>query len=172
MSGRPLRVAHLVSHPIQYFAPLCRELALRPEIDLTVFFYSDATAGAFVDVGFGRSVTWDTPLLDGYRYRFLPSAGRTDISGRFLKRPNWDIVREIARGRYDVLWVHGYAHLTTWIALVAARLRGKHILIREEQTLLPRRPWFKISIAILNPCSSMPAPSGSRPTYLPGSAAP
>lgn len=140
MSGRPLRVAHLVSHPIQYFAPLYRELALRPEMDLTVFFYSDATAGAFVDVGFGRSVTWDTPLLDGYRYRFLPSAGRTDISGRFLKRPNWDIVREIARGRYDVLWVHGYAHLTTWLAVAAARARGMRVLIRDEQTLLHTRP--------------------------------
>ena len=26
----PFRVAHLVSHPVQYFAPLYRELARRP----------------------------------------------------------------------------------------------------------------------------------------------
>ena len=136
----PMRVAHLVSHPIQYFAPLYRELARRPEIDLTVYFYSDATAREFVDEGFGRPVTWDTPLLDGYEHRFLPSAARTDISGRFLKRPNVDIVREIASGRFDVLWVHGYAHLTTWLAVAAARARGMRVLIRDEQTLLHSRP--------------------------------
>lgn len=137
---RPVRVAHLVSHPIQYFAPLYRELSRRPEIDLTVYFYSDATARAFVDAGFGRAVTWDTPLLEGYAHRFLPSAARTGISGRFLKRPNLDIVREIASGGFDVLWVHGYAHLTTWLAVAAARWRGMRVLVRDEQTLLHRRP--------------------------------
>ena len=138
---KPIRVAHVVSHPIQYFAPLYRELASRPEIDLTVFFFSDATAGEFVDEGFGRSVTWDTPLLEGYRYRFMRSAARTPISGGFLRRPNCDIVREVASGRYDVLWVHGYAHLTTWLAVAAARARGMRVLIRDEQTLLHSRPF-------------------------------
>jgi hypothetical protein len=50
---QPVRVAHLVSHPIQYFAPLYRELTERPEIELTVYFYSDATAREFRDAGFG-----------------------------------------------------------------------------------------------------------------------
>ncbi len=153
MSSRPLRVAHLVSHPIQYFAPLYRELASRPDIDLTVFFYSDATARDFVDPEFGRSVTWDTPLLDGYRYRFLPSASRTDLSSRLLKRPNWDIVREVASGGYDVLWVHGYAHLTTWLAVAAARARGMRVLIRDEQTLLHSRPLHKRLVKSLVLCA-------------------
>src|SRR5438876_367452 len=56
MPGSVVRVAHLVSHPIQYFAPLYRELARRPDIDLTVYFYSDATVREFYDVGFGRRV--------------------------------------------------------------------------------------------------------------------
>ncbi len=136
----PIRVAHLVSHPIQYFAPLYRELARRPEIELTVYFYSDATAREFVDAGFGLAVTWAPPLLEGYEHRFLPSAAHTDISGRFLKPPNLDIVREIASGAFDVLWVHGYAHLTTWLAVAAARARGMRVLIRDEQTLLHGRP--------------------------------
>jgi glycosyltransferase involved in cell wall biosynthesis len=135
-----VRVAHLVSHPIQYFAPLYRELARRPEIALTVYFYSDATAREFVDAGFGRAVTWDMPLLEGYDHRMLPSASRTDISGRLLKRPNLDIVGEVVSGEYDVLWVHGYAHLTTWLAVAAARAFGMRVLIRDEQTLLHPRP--------------------------------
>jgi glycosyltransferase involved in cell wall biosynthesis len=139
MSGRPISVAHLVSHPIQYFAPLYRELARRPEVDLTVYFYSDATAREFRDEEFGQRVTWDRPLLDGYRYRMLASASRTDISGRFVKNPNWDIVREVMSPGYDVVWVHGYAHLTTWLAAAAARWRGTRLLVRDEQTLLHGR---------------------------------
>ncbi len=135
-----VRVAHLVSHPVPYFAPLYRELAGRPEIDLTVYFYSDATLREFADAGFGRPVAWDVPLLDGYRSRFCASASKTGIADAFLRRPNWDIVREVASGRYDVLWVHGYAHLTTWLAVAAARVRGMRVLIRDEQTLLHPRP--------------------------------
>jgi glycosyltransferase involved in cell wall biosynthesis len=135
----PLRLAHLVSHPIQYLAPLYREIASRPEVDLTVYFYSDVTSREFHDSGFGRPVAWDTPLLDGYDARFLPSATRTGIAGPFIRRPNLDIVREIAAGGYDALWVHGYAHLTTWLAVAAARARGMRVLIRDEQTLLHGR---------------------------------
>jgi hypothetical protein len=75
------------------------------------------------DAGFGRTVTWDRPLLEGYRYRLLPSASRTDISGKFIKNPNWDVVRDVMFGRHDVAWVHGYAHLTTWLAAAAALAR-------------------------------------------------
>ena len=82
-------------------------------------------------------------LLEGYRWKLLPSAKRTDISTRVLKQPNWDIVREIAGGGFDVLWVHGYAHATTWLAVAAARARGMRVLIRDEQTLLHGRPAHK-----------------------------
>ena len=142
--ARPVvRVAHLVSHPIQYFAPLYRELARRPDIDLTVYFYSDATAREFYDAGFGRAVRWDVPLLEGYRARICRSAAMGDLPGGFFGRPHGDIVREIGVGRYDVVWAHGYAHLTTWLALGAARARGAGLLIRDEQTLLHGRPWYK-----------------------------
>ena len=143
MTGSPVRVAHLVSHPIQYFAPLYRELARRPEIDLTVYFYSDATARAFRDPGFGREIRWDTSLLDGYRWKFCRSARGRNIPDGLGMRPHLDVVREVSSGHYDVLWVHGYNHITSWLAVAAARARGTRVLIREEQTLLHGRPWYK-----------------------------
>ena len=66
------RVACLVSHPIQYQAPLFRYIAARPGVDLTVFFLSDFSVRAYRDSGFGVDVKWDVPLLDGYRHEFLP----------------------------------------------------------------------------------------------------
>ena len=143
MSIRPVRVAHLVSHPIQYFAPLYRELARRPELDLTVYFYSDATAGRFHDPEFGRSVEWDVPLLEGYKWKICSSARGRPLAQRFFEPPNWDIVREVVSGAYDVIWVNGYSQPTTWLAWAAARLRRKPVLVREEQTLLHPRSWPK-----------------------------
>jgi glycosyltransferase involved in cell wall biosynthesis len=138
-----LHVAHLASHPIQYFAPLYQELGRRPEIDHTVYFYSDATLTQFHDKEFGREIQWDTPLLDGYKSKFCSSALRKGIRGGLFQRPNWDIIRETAFGKYDVIWIHGYAHPNTWLAAVAASIHGTKILIREEQTLLNGRPWYK-----------------------------
>jgi hypothetical protein len=68
-----VRLAYLVSHPIQYQAPLLRRIAQEPDIDLTVFYGSDFSVRGCKDEGFGVGVKWDIPLLDGYRYEFLPS---------------------------------------------------------------------------------------------------
>jgi glycosyltransferase involved in cell wall biosynthesis len=138
-----IRVAHVVSHPIQYFAPLYRELATRPEIELTVYFYSDASACQFYAPEFARTVRWDTPLLDGYRWKALSSTRGAAMTSRFFAAPRLDVVREVVAERYDVIWAHGYANLTTWLALCAGGIRGAAWLVREEQTLLHGRPWYK-----------------------------
>jgi len=103
------RVACLVSHPIQYQAPLFRYLAARPGVELTVFFLSDLSVDAYRDSGFGVDVKWDVPLLDGYRHEFLPRVG--SWSGLSFWRPwTFGLRARLRRGRFDALWVHGYAH--------------------------------------------------------------
>ena len=67
------RLAYLVSHPIQYQAPLLKIIANQETIDLTVLFRSDISTGRFFDKEFGLSMRWDTPMLDGYNYIFLKS---------------------------------------------------------------------------------------------------
>src|ERR1700748_2081398 len=67
-----VRLAYVVSHPIQYQAPLLRRIAREPDIDLTVLFGSDFSIRGYKDQGFGVEVTWDVPLLNGYRSEFLP----------------------------------------------------------------------------------------------------
>ena len=70
-SGK-VRLAYVVSHPIQYQAPLLRRIAQEPDIDFKVFFGSDASVRGYLDHDFGVRVQWDTPLLEGYNYEFLP----------------------------------------------------------------------------------------------------
>src|ERR1700751_661305 len=73
-----VRLAYLVSHPIQYQAPMLRRIAQEPDIDLTVLFGSDFSVRGYKDEGFGVGVKWDVPLLDGYRYEFLPKIRDTN----------------------------------------------------------------------------------------------
>ena len=65
------KLAILTSHPIQYQAPLFRELAKNPEINSTVLFCSKQGISKKKDPGFGIDFKWDIPLLDGYNYKFL-----------------------------------------------------------------------------------------------------
>jgi glycosyltransferase involved in cell wall biosynthesis len=133
---RPVRLAHIVTHPIQYFAPLYRELERRPEVELTVFFASDFSVRGYQDPGFGREVAWDVPLLDGYRYRLLPSArGRVLTGDDALHKPSLDVLRAATGKSFEAVWVHGYASVNTWLAFLATRLRRRTFLVRDEPTL-------------------------------------
>lgn len=95
---RKIRLAYFVSHPIQYQAPLLRRIAQEPDIDLTVFFSSDLSVRGYHDAGFGVKVEWDIPLLEGYKYEFLPRLRDGDTLG-FAKPLNWGIFNRLRRNR-------------------------------------------------------------------------
>src|ERR1700733_7637599 len=109
---RKVRLPLLVSHPIQYQAPLLRRIAQEPDIDLTVLFGSDFSVHGYKDAGFGVGVQWDVPLLDGYKHEFLPALrDRREVS--FASPLSYGILSRLhGRGGgppFDALWVHGYA---------------------------------------------------------------
>lgn len=130
-----IRLAYLVTHPIQYQAPLLRRLAREPGLDLTVFFCSDFTAREFLEPTFGRLIDWDVPLLEGYRYEVLPALGGRDRVS-FLRPFNYGLGRRLQEGRFQVLWVHGYNRWFHWRAMWQAQARGLKVLIRDEATLI------------------------------------
>lgn len=130
----PVRLAHLVSHPVPYFAPLYRELARRPEVDLTVYFYSAATLAGFYDEAFSAFVRWDTPLLEGYR-SVVPDA----TPGPPSRQASWRIVGRAFADRPEAVWIHDYAHPNAWLAFLRSRAARVPFLVRDEQTLLHRR---------------------------------
>jgi glycosyltransferase involved in cell wall biosynthesis len=144
--GRKLRLAYLVSHPIQYQAPLLRRIALEPDIDLTVFFGSDFSVRGYKDRGFGVEVAWDTPLLEGYRSEFLPALRDTGEVSPIapISRGIYRRLRQTdGRPAFDALWVHGYASVNSLQAIVAANALGIPVLLRAESWLADRvrSPW-------------------------------
>ncbi|MBF6571135.1 MAG: glycosyltransferase family 4 protein [Candidatus Binataceae bacterium] len=132
---RNCKVAYLVTHPIQYQAPLLRRIAAEPDIHLKVFFASDVSLRSFVDPGFNRPIRWDVPLLEGYEYEFLPAfAGKRQIS--FYQPMNYGLSARLKAAHFDALWVHGYMRWHHWTAMVTARRLGMKVLVRDEATLL------------------------------------
>jgi glycosyltransferase involved in cell wall biosynthesis len=135
--GTALRLAYLVSHPIQYQAPLLRRIAQEPDIDLTVLFGSDFSVRSYKDEGFGVEVRWDTPLLEGYQHLFLPKL--RDTGGLSLTSPiSRGILRTLRQGQFDALWVHGYASVNALHGIFAANALGIPVLLRAESWLADR----------------------------------
>jgi glycosyltransferase involved in cell wall biosynthesis len=138
-TGKKVRLAYLVTHPIQYQVPLLRRIAREPDLDLTVFFGSDFSVRGYKDVGFGGvGVRWDVPLLDGYKYEFLPVI-RDNATVSPTTPMNYGIARRLqgtgGRAAFDALWVHGYASVNALHAIVAAKALGIPVLLRAESWL-------------------------------------
>jgi glycosyltransferase involved in cell wall biosynthesis len=152
LENRKIRVAHLVSHPIQYFVPLYRALTQRPEIELTVYFSSVASLGEHLEPDFGRPVKWDIPLTGGYHYELKGDAETRPLSRKPNWKPNWGILRDLLRRRYDVIWLHGYANGNAWLATVLGRVLGIPVMLRDDQTLLtPRTRLNRIAKKLILP---------------------
>jgi glycosyltransferase involved in cell wall biosynthesis len=135
---KKVRLAYLVSHPIQYQAPLLRRIAQEPDIELTVFFGSDFSVRGYKDPGFGVDVKWDVPLVEGYRHEFLPVL-RDGTKMSFSCPLNYGIFSRL-RGRkgeapFDILWSHGYATANALHAILAAKSLGIPVLVRTDTWL-------------------------------------
>ena len=167
----PVRLAYLVSHPIQYQAPLLRRLAREPDLDLTVLFGSDFSARGYRDTGFGVDVSWDVPLMEGYRSRVLPAlrdngtvSATTPLSRSLLaalRQPD-------GTAAFDALWVHGYASLNALRGILAARALGIPVLLRAESwsgdrpRSLAKQAAKRAFFRVLRPFVTATLPIGSR----------
>ncbi len=127
-----IRLAYLVSHPIQYQAPLLRRIAQDPDIDLTVFFGADFSIKGYRDAGFGVDVKWDVPLLEGYKHEFLPAL-RDNGTASVLSPISVGLTRRFSQ--FDVVWVHGYSTLNQLHGMLAAKAAGIPVLLRAESWL-------------------------------------
>jgi glycosyltransferase involved in cell wall biosynthesis len=131
-----VRLASLVSHPIQYQAPLFRALARHPDIDFTAVFLSTHGVAPTLDPGFGQVIAFDVPLLEGYRSHFVRNRARRPHTQSFFGAVNPSLAALLVRERFDALWVHGYAQASNWIAFATAAALRLPFLIRGDSQLL------------------------------------
>jgi len=129
------RLGIFVTHPIQYFAPLWRVLATTPGLDLIVHFFSDHSVRGEMDPGFGVSVAWDVPILQGYRYEFI---GRNADLSKPARVELPDARERISAHHFDAVMIHGYTHGFERQVVRAARANGVKVVMRGEFSDVPR----------------------------------
>src|ERR1700730_7118336 len=101
-----MRLAVVSSHPIQYYAPIFRELDRR--IDLEVFYAHRATPVDQAKAGFLTAFEWDVDLFSGYRSHFLTNVAKTPTTANFFGCDTPEISRCLRAGKFDAVLVLGW----------------------------------------------------------------
>ena len=139
------RLAILVSHPIQHFAPWHRELAKMKDLDLRVYFYCDWGLASYVDPEFQIPVEWDIPLLEGYAHEFLPIS-RRPTRLNFWQVDNPTVGEALDHFNPDVIKVFGYAYRTNWrVAAWASRRRRPLLLYSDSNARVRTTGWKRLA---------------------------
>jgi glycosyltransferase involved in cell wall biosynthesis len=133
------RLAIFTSHPIQYQAPLFRELARGGQVTPTVLYGSRHGLDAAFDKGFGTRFQWDMPLLEGYDHVFLENTARKPDVAAFRGIRLHDASAIFRGGRFDACLVMGWQTMAHLQVMRAAWRAGVPVLVRGESNLL-RRP--------------------------------
>jgi glycosyltransferase involved in cell wall biosynthesis len=145
------RIGFLVSHPIQYYAPVFRALA--GLCDLTVLFAHRQTAEQQSRAGFGVAFDWDVDLLSGYESRFLVNVARHPSTDRFGGCDTPAVAEEIARAKFDAFVVPGWALRCYWQAVQACRRAGVPVLVRGDSQLgTERSRAVRLAKTLVYPC--------------------
>jgi glycosyltransferase involved in cell wall biosynthesis len=134
------RVLFVATHPVQYAAPIFRQMAQHPQLDIQVAYCSLQGADAGIDPEFGVEVKWDIPLLEGYPWVLVSNKSPRPGLARFFGLVNpglWSLIRS---GGFDAVVVYtGYMYLTFWITLAAAKYYGSALLFgTDAHSLAPR----------------------------------
>lgn len=137
------RLAIISTHPIQYNSPLFQKLASGNTIELKVFYTWSQSAKQVEDVEFGRTISWDLPLLKGYDYTFVENKAEKPGSKSFRGIDNPGLITEIKEWSPDALLVFGWnfkSHLQTM-----RYFKGRiPVYFRGDSTVLDEKAGLKV----------------------------
>lgn len=127
------KVLLVSSQPIQNAASL-RLLAADPNHEVLTAYCSLNDSNWWRDAEHLNKEVFDTPMLDGYQWVSLSNWSPFPNLGRFYGLINPDILRMVLRS--DCCIVFGHSYVTFWLAIVAAKLAGKPLLLTTDATQL------------------------------------
>ncbi len=133
-AGDVKRVAWVVHSPTPYKTSFFQMLAARPKLDVTFFFlYWDDPQRA-----------WNQEQLSGVKYKVLPGTS-------FRRGPGESeqvhfgpaVIRELRKGRFDLVVICGYSHPTLLFALFYCLVTGKPFVLQGESHIVQKRQPLK-----------------------------
>lgn len=137
----PVRLAIVVTHPIQHFVPFYRALAADPGIELHVLYGAPIGVEAYFDEEMQAEISWNMDMLGGYSHEFLGPVPDDDQPS--VRAPNSpQIADRLAAFAPDVALVYGHVQANVHRAIRWCRRHkvplmtiGDSELLRERTTL-------------------------------------
>ncbi len=142
-----VRLAIIISHPIQYISPWFRHIAAAGGVDLKVFYLWDSGVALRYDRKFGQAIRWDIPLLNGYEYVFVPNQSRDPGTHHFGGLDNPQLVSALTDWRPDGILLFGYLFRSHFRVMFSQRLTGVPLMLRGDSHDLFRPPGLKSILA-------------------------
>jgi glycosyltransferase involved in cell wall biosynthesis len=136
-----VRLAWISTHPIQYQAPLFKEISKSKYIDLTVIYSSNFSLKPYEDNEFQQKISWDTNLLEGYSYKFLSGNSKRVNKISFFNPIVYGLFLILVRGNFEFVMIQGWNHYTYVLAMLYSKILGIKICLRCEASIhiKPRR---------------------------------
>ena len=143
------RLAIVSTHPIQYYAPLFKLLTERGVLSIKVFYtWSQSQQGAKYDPGFGKSIEWDIPLLQGYDYTFVNNTSPKPNSHHYSGIINPTLNVEIEEWNPDTILIIGW-NFNSHLKCMRYFHKKVPILFRGDSTLLAEHIGARLLIRTL-----------------------
>jgi len=134
-----MRLAIITTHPIQYYAPVFAHLTRDGSIEIKVFYTWEKQAAKY-DIGFGKEVEWDIPLLEGYEYCFV--SNNNNNGKGFWDVNNPGLIAAIEEWDANAVLVIGWNHKSHLRAL--RYFKGRiPVLFRGDSNLLDEKKGVK-----------------------------
>ncbi len=137
------KLAVVVTHPIQHFAPIYQRLARNGRIEVVVLFLTDAGSRTYYDKQFGQSFAWDIDLLSGYRHQFL-RPGLDRVPKGFFNADVPEIGKILDAENPDAVLVYGYSRRLNWRVRSWVRSRRKRLLYCSDSVLHRKRATWRL----------------------------
>jgi glycosyltransferase involved in cell wall biosynthesis len=164
-----MRLAFIVSHPIQYYVPIYRELArrirhtadgIRPEAEVggkrhaddwqlitddsaqitaLKVFYTWRDAGPARDMRFEKTFAWDIPLMEGYDFEVVANTSPEPGTHHRKGLINPDLVERVKAWKSDAVHITGYNYVSHGQAIKELSKAGIPVIFRGDSHLLDGR---------------------------------
>jgi len=139
-----MRLAIVASHPVQYQAPLFREVARH--LNIVVFYAHRASQADQAKAGFGVHFDWDVDLLSGYKSVFLRNVAKDPGLDRISGCDTPEIAARLANGDFDAVLVLGWHFKAYLQAIFAAKRLRLPVIVRGDSHLdSPRSALKKVA---------------------------
>jgi glycosyltransferase involved in cell wall biosynthesis len=137
------RLAIITSHPIQYNAPIFKELTRRAVLEVKIFYTwgKDSLDNKF-DPGFGTNIEWDIPLLDGYEYEFVTNISDDPGTHHFSGIRNPDLISRVELFKPDAILVFGWSY-QSHLKVIRHFKNKVPVLFRGDSTMLDMKPGIR-----------------------------